>query len=184
MVAQFVNNHLGKKVMPGYQRTLKPVRKDLHPEFYVSPGGTYAICEVEDVINQLLTDLKNDPKIAAKVQSLKEQSSTGTLEGEIVVKYGMDASGDHILTQQGEAAAAHSHCFASMMVYVQLRFKVAGKIKKVHTNKLVNSNWACIPLRLFYHKETDGNYVYFDFFARDVLEVKKFFSMRLCTIDT
>ena len=70
----------------------------------------------------------------------------------------MDASSDHILTQQGEAEAKHSHCFASMMVYVQLRFRVDGKLKKIHTNKLMNSNWACIPLRLFYHKETDGKF--------------------------
>ena len=155
-VAKFVNHHLGQKFLPGYRRTLKPAREELHADFYVSPDGSFAVCEVQDAINQLISDLKNDPEIAAKVQRLKEKY--GTLEGEVVVKYGMDASSDHILTQQGEAEAKHSHCFASMMVYVQLRFKVDGKLKKIHTNKLMNSNWACIPLRLFYHKETDGKF--------------------------
>ena len=144
--------------MPGYQRTLKPAREDLHAEFYVSPDGSFAVCEVQDAIDKLISDLKNDPEIVAKVQRLKEQSSTGIIEGEVVVKYGMDASSDHILTQQGGAQAAHTHCFASMMVYVELRFKVDGKLEKIHTNKLMNSNWACIPLRLFYHKETDGKF--------------------------
>ena len=132
------------------------MRLELHPDFHVSEDGTFAVCEVQDALNHVISALKEDPKIAAKVQKLKQQSSTGKLEGEIVVKYGMDASSDHILTAQGGNEARHSHCFASMMVYVGLRFKVNGKIKKVHTNEMMNSSWACIPLRIFYHKETDG----------------------------
>ena len=156
-----MNEHLGRKFLPGYQKTLKPAREELHPNFSVSHDGSYAICEVQDAVNQIVSDLKNDPKIAAEVQRLKEQSTSGTLEGELVVKYGMDASNDHVLTQQGESAASHSHCFASMMVYVELRFKVNGKIEEVDTNELMNSCYACIPLRLFYHKETDGKYLFY-----------------------
>ena len=54
----------------------------------------------------------------------------------------------------------YSHCMSTGMVIMNLTFKDEnGKEEVIAENPLVNSPWAVRPLRVYFAKETKGNFL-------------------------
>ena len=101
-----------------------------------------------------------DPTVAARVEMAKLCSSNGKAPLTFHHKYGFDTSGDHNMLQQGGALLGKdSHCIGSFFTFLQLTAKINGEDVVLVTNPLANSPNSCVPLRLFYRKETTGNFL-------------------------
>ena len=83
----------------------------------------------------------------------------------VTFKVGFDTAGGFTQFQQGGGKKVmgggnigmDSHCMSSAMVIMNLTFKDEdGKEQVIAENPLVNSPWACRPLRVYFAKETKG----------------------------
>ena len=160
-------------MMPGYKRKMKPLREDCHPEFIVSEDGEMASCGLQELANHTATRLFIDPECVRAVDAIKAMMG-GHADFCVSFKVGFDTAGGFTQFQQGGGKKVmgggnigmDSHCMSTALVIMNLTVKDEdGKEQVIAENPLVNSPWACRPLRVYFAKETKGNFFFKDTLA-------------------
>ena len=163
-VATCVNSISGYRIMPGYKRKMKPLRKDCHPDFIVSEDGEMASCGLQELAHHTASRIFLEPELLDVVEKLKARM--GYAKFHLSYKVGFDTASGWTNFQQGGGKKVmgggnigkDSHCMSSSLVILQLTYEDEnGKEHPCAENPLMNSPWACRPLRIYFDKETKGN---------------------------
>ena len=151
-------------MMPGYKRKMKPLRADCHPEFIVSEDGEMASCGIQELVHHTTARIFLEPELLKGLEEVK--AMMGNVVFHLSFKLGFDTASGWTNFQQGGGKKVmgggnigkDSHCMSSSLVVIQLTYTDEdGKEQVVAKNPLMNSPWACRPLRIYFDKETKGN---------------------------
>ena len=149
---------MGTKVMPSYKE-IEPLKKECQAKYEVEEDGLCAYSKTQDVANKVAVRMLLDPTVQNAVEHLKSISDDGKVSLTLEFKTGMDSSSGHMQNKRHKKVAGQdplTHCMASVFVPLQLTANVKGKNYIIVTNPYHNSTASCIPLQLWYQKETDG----------------------------
>ena len=151
-------------MLPGYKRKMKPLRKDCHPDFIVSEDGEMASCGLQELVHHTTSRIFLESELLKGVEELKARIGHAKLH--LTFKVGFDTASGFTNFQQGGGKKVmgggnigkDSHCMSSSLVVIQLTYTDEnGKEEVAAKNPLMNSPWACRPLRIYFDKETKGN---------------------------